>query len=71
MKNMGKKVGKVSGQVRGDQARNIVNHVNGGRGRVGLKAPSSNGDGRKILSSFFCSKIYERTLGNSNGWAPV
>lgn len=32
VKNMGKKVGKVSGQVRGDQARNIVNHVNGGEG---------------------------------------
>lgn len=30
VKNMEKKVGKVSGQVRGDQARNIVNHVNGG-----------------------------------------
>lgn len=28
-KNVEKKVGKVSGQVRGDQARNIVNHVNG------------------------------------------
>lgn len=38
MKNMGKKVGKVSGQVRGDQARNIVNHVNGGEGEGWLKS---------------------------------